>query len=115
MTTRLASLADAAEPALSCRDEGHVWTFVTDTLVEHRGKVVEFTQERQCRRCTTVRRRTIAVPSMAIRRVTYGYPDDYLMAPRSGVTARDVRVEVLARVVADRGQYTAVRVQREES
>lgn len=103
MVERAKSLGDLSETMLQCRDEGHLWTFRTDEVAERGGRLLGYTQVRECGRCAALRRRSIDGDTFQIRRTTYTYPDGYLFEQGAGVRNTDVRREVIARVVGRRG------------
>lgn len=81
MTKHLASLADASDTVLECRDLGHAWHHTQDPhiVTGPNGRVIEFTREAKCLRCETIRRQKIDVATWTILSTTMHYVDDYLM------------------------------------
>lgn len=102
MPERVPSLGDASELTLDCRTEGHGWSFVTDTVTERRGRLLEFTQVRSCWRCGAKRSRTIDGSTFEIVRTVYTYGDGYLFAKGVRPTSTDVRREAVTRTLARR-------------
>ena len=101
---RAESVQDLGNDFLRCREKGHAWEHVTDTITQSiRNTPSVIVRHWECPRCTTGMEEVVDIPSFAILRRKYTYPDGYLLVSgydENGVriNVRDIRRESLRRM-----------------
>lgn len=76
------SVAEIPDTYLICRDLGHSWNFLNDSVLwgaDKRPQIV--TRTLKCMRCPTQRKDSYHIPSLAkvVNSTRYTYPDQYLI------------------------------------
>lgn len=95
-------IEDLRNTFLQCREKGHHWAHVTDTiLVSYRKTPTLISREFVCNTCLTGMKEEISIPSFDIRSRKYFYADGYLLSKGatngSRVDVRDIRRERFVR------------------
>jgi hypothetical protein len=92
---------------LSCRADGHSFPY-GDPVLDHwrkqrdpqTGRVVSASRALMCPRCHTIVRDVVERGARGMRQRQYTYPEGYSMPKGYGVTRRESRAELMARIFA---------------